>query len=81
MKGEIISSRRPSHETFTHVGNESFDQFMRESHVVKDHHEVILRGSQQVRTENDSQCFGRHVIMLLVVSDSSKKGFSPIPIE
>ena len=46
---------------------------MRESHVIQDHHKVILRGSQQVRTENDSQSFGRHVIMLFVVGNSSRE--------
>ena len=45
---------------------------MRESHVIKDHHKVILRGSQQVWAENDGQGFGRHVIMLFVVSDSKQ---------
>jgi hypothetical protein len=55
------------------VGDEGFDQFMRQSHVIKDHHKVILRGSQQVWTENDSQRFRCHMIMLFVVGNSSKK--------
>ena len=55
------------------MSNEGFDQFMRESHVVKNHHKIILRGSQQVRTENDGQGFRCHVIMLFVVGDSSKR--------
>ena len=36
---------------------------MRESHVVKDHHKVMLRGSQQIRSENDSQNLGSHLIV------------------
>ena len=43
------------------------------SNVVKDRHKVILRGPQQVWTENDSQGFGCQVIMFFVVSDASKE--------
>ena len=55
------------------MGNEGFDQFMRESHAIKDHHKVILRGSQQVLTENDGQGIGGHMIMLFVNGNNFSK--------
>ena len=64
------------------MGNEGFDQFVWESHVIKDHHKIILRRSQQVWTKNDSQSFGCHMIVLFVVGNSKKgkererKGFN-----
>jgi len=64
------------------MGNEGLDKFMRMSHVVKNHHKIILRGSQQVGAENDGQGFSRHVIMLFVVGNSSeRRGSVLIPVK
>lgn len=54
------------------MGDESFDQFVGKSHVVEDHYKIVLRSSEKVWTENNCQRFCRHVVMLLIVSDSAE---------
>jgi hypothetical protein len=52
-----------------YVCDESLHQLVGVLHVRHDHEEIIVGGSQQVRTEYDGQCVCRHLVVLLVVCD------------
>lgn len=54
----------------THMSDEGLDKFVRMSHIGEDESKVVLRCSQQVRTEHDSERFRCHVVLLLKVGDS-----------
>lgn len=52
-----------------YVCDESLHQLVGVLHVRHDHEEIIVGGSQQIRTEYDGQCVCRHLVVLLVVCD------------
>ena len=54
----------------TYVCEERFDQLIAVAHVCKDKGEVVLRCTKEIGAEDDGQRFGRHLVMLFVVSHS-----------
>jgi hypothetical protein len=54
------------------MGNKGLYQLMRKPHVVQNHDKIILRGSQQIRAKDDSQRFGRHMIILFKICNPVK---------
>ncbi len=46
---------------------------MRQSHVVHDHHEIVLRCSEKIGAEHNSERFGSHVVEFFVICDSAKR--------
>ena len=54
----------------TYVCEERFDQLIAVAHVCKDKGEVVLRCMKEIGAEDDGQRFGRHLVMLFVVSHS-----------
>ena len=51
----------------TYVCDECLHQFVGVWHIRQNHKEIVVRSSQQIRTEDDSQCVRCHLVVLLVV--------------
>ena len=52
-----------------YVSDESLDQSVGVLHIRHNHEKIVMRCSQQVRTEYDGQRVRRHLVVLLVVGN------------
>jgi hypothetical protein len=54
------------------MSDEGLNKLVRMSHIGEDESKVVLRCSQQVRTEHDGERFRCHVVLVLKVGDSGR---------
>ena len=51
------------------MSDQGFDELVRVTHIVQNHHEIVLGCSQEIGAEHDCESFGRHMVVLLKVGD------------